>query len=80
MSGFFNTFLGIKIIESAMVEPVQTLRLRDDFEWMTDKGRAEMNQWLLEMFGKKEVMYFLPGMDAAIMSPKNLAMLRLGAL
>ena len=77
-----NTLLGLNIIESPHVQPVPVLQLRPQFVWCSDEFRAEMNAWLLEMFGTKEVMYVFDGRALGLnssgifMNPKHIAMIK----
>lgn len=66
-----NTLLGMKVMTSALVKPVPVLQLSYDFNACTDKFKAEMNEWLLEMFGTKDVMYVV-GKDTLILNPNML--------
>lgn len=52
-----NTLFGMNVMTSSLVRPVPVLQLSLGFDACTDTFKAEMNQWLLEMFGTKEVMY-----------------------
>lgn len=70
--------MGVQLIEHPMLGPEPVLQIRSDFAWCTDRFRAEMNAWLLERFGKREVAYFFGGIDgffsqSLIMSPGALA-------
>jgi len=62
-----NTLFGMKLMTSALVKPVPVLQLSPDFNACTDTFKAEMNRWLLEMFGTKEVGYVI-GKDSLVMS------------
>ncbi len=65
-----------------MVRPVPKLQIRSDFEWVTDNFRAEMNAYLLERFGTKQVAYIIDpgalkmfGRQMIVVSPEALARL-----
>ena len=74
MPGGEVNLCGMKIVESPLVLPVPVLKLRHNTP-VTDKFRTEMNQWLLDTFGEKEVFYLLNS-DTAVVSPKHAARLR----
>lgn len=64
---------GLRIIESPYVPTAeQKLKLRPDVH-VTDKFRAEMDAWLMEMFGTRTVAYiFNTGIHGGIvMNPAN---------
>jgi hypothetical protein len=67
-------FRGMKIHVSPLIQPVPVLRLHPDVP-CSDAFRADMNNWLLKMFGKKDVAYML-GDGRVVLSPKHYAMLR----
>jgi hypothetical protein len=69
-----DILFGMKVVVSPLVKPVPVLSLRNDVP-CTDEFRAELDRWLLDMFGEKEVMYML-GNNTVVMSPKHNAMLR----
>jgi hypothetical protein len=48
-----GTFMGMKIAVSQLLKPFQKIKLRDDV-MLSDEFRAEMNQYLLDMFGTEE--------------------------
>lgn len=56
-----DTILGMKVTTSALVRPVPVLQISPGFDACTDEFRAEMNHWLLEMFGTKDVAYVIGG-------------------
>ena len=62
-----NSLFGVKIVTSNLVKPVPVLQLSNNFTACTDAFKAEVNQWLLEMFGTKEVAYVI-GKDQLVMS------------
>lgn len=70
-----STLLGMNVMTSALVRPVPVLQLSHSFNACTDAFKAEMNQWLLEMFGTKEVMYMI-GKDTLVMNHAMLAKIR----
>jgi hypothetical protein len=80
--GFTEAF-GMKIYEQP-VKIVPILKVSDSVE-MTDCAREEMNAWLLEMFGTREVSAIPKGMalvfgDKLVMRPETCAIIRnLGA-
>jgi len=67
-----STLFGLGVMRSNIVQPVPALQLDPSFSACTDSFKAEMNQWLLETFGTKEVMYVLNG-NTVVMSPGILA-------
>lgn len=66
---------GIRILESPLLEPMQVIRVRDSVH-MTDKCRAEINQWLLDTFGKRDYAIFAPSMNAVFLDPRSAVMLK----
>ena len=62
-----TTLFGMNVMTSALVRPVPVLQLSPDFNACTDTFKAEINRWLLEMFGTKEVMYVI-GKDTLVMN------------
>jgi len=67
-----NTLFGMNVTTSALVTPVPVLRLSPDFNACTDAFKEEMNQWLLDTFGTKEVAYMI-GSDTLILNHALLA-------
>ena len=70
-----NTLFGMKVMTSALVRPVPVLQLSPDFNACTDTFKAEINQWLLEMFGTQEVMYMI-GKDTLVLNQSMLAKIK----
>lgn len=66
---------GMKIIVSPILAPVAKVEIASNFKWITDECRSNINQWLKETFGTKEVCYML-GKDTIVVSPKQAAALR----
>ena len=60
---------------SALVRPVPVLQLSHDFTACTDTFKAETNQWLLEMFGTKDVGYMI-GKDTLVLNHRMLEKLK----
>ena len=52
-----KTFCGLKVMASTNVKPVPVLQISPAFKDCTDDFREEMNQWLLNIFGTKNVAY-----------------------
>ena len=70
----FNTLFGLPVITSSLIpDEVPKLSLHPDAP-VGDKFRAEMNQWLLDMFGTKKVAFVINGKQFVI-HPKNFAIL-----
>lgn len=70
------TVSGMRIIE-APERPV--LQMDPNFKWCSDECRAEMNLWLLEMFGTrsivpKDTVYMFH--NSFVMRPEHAVMLR----
>lgn len=70
-----NTLFGMKIMTSAFIRPVPVLQLSPDFNACTDEFKTEMNQWLLEMFGTKDVAYMI-GKDTLVLNHVMLAQIK----
>ena len=70
-----DTLFGMNVMTSTLVKPVPVLQLSPDFTACTDTFKSEMNQWLLEMFGTKEVMYML-GKDTLALNHAMLAKIK----
>ena len=72
-----NTLFGIPIVTSPYITPQPVLRISHNFEWCSDGFRSDMNKWLLDNFGEREVMYIMqtPAGQRIAMSPKHAAML-----
>lgn len=51
-----SKLFGLDVRTSTLVEPVPKIQLSCDFN-CSDKVREDMNAWLLDMFGTKEVAY-----------------------
>lgn len=49
----------VELIHHPLLQPQPVLQVSKDFEWISDKCRAEMNAWLLEMFGKQDIVYLV---------------------
>jgi hypothetical protein len=74
-------FAGLRIIESPLVAPVARMRLSEKVrEIVTPEFAAEMDAWMLEFFGTKQValMFRDPfsGRASAAVAPLTMAMLR----
>ena len=70
-----DSILGMPIISSPFVPAEQPkLKLRHDVP-VTDAFRAEMDAWLLEMFGTERVAYVLQGKHIYA-NPETVAMIR----
>lgn len=52
-----NTLFGMKVLTSPYILPAPVLQVSPSFTACTDAFRAEMNQWLLDRFGTKDVAY-----------------------
>ena len=59
--------MGMKVATSNLIRPVPVLQLSYNFTACTDTLKAEMNRWLLEMFGTREVAYVI-GKDQMVLS------------
>ena len=70
-----NTLFGMKVMTSALVQPVPVLQLSPDFNVCSDVFKTEMNRWLLEVFGTKEVMYII-GKDTLVLNHAMLEKVR----
>jgi len=44
----------MRIIKSAYLQQLPAVQISPDYDGGTDEGMAEMNAWLLKMFGKKD--------------------------
>lgn len=66
-------FTGLRIVTSPLLESVPVLQVRDNVP-MTDEGRANMNKWLLDMFGTRDVVMFMNG--GVVMSPSAFVQLQ----
>ena len=66
MGNFSPSLFGMNIMTSALVRPVPRIQLSPEFN-CSDSVRTDMNAWLLEMFGTKEVMYRM-GDDTLVLS------------
>ena len=66
-----------KFIHSPLLDPQPKLRIRDDVP-VSDKFRAEMNQWLADTFGYTEdkFAYLMPSRGFAMVSNRHLAMIK----
>lgn len=66
----------MQIIVSPLIKPVPVLQVSPDFQFCSDEFRRDMNAWLLEIFGEKEVCFLINGGSAVLVSPKQFATLR----
>lgn len=80
-----NTMFGFPVITSPLVQPVPVLTFDPAHKlcWATPEFRAEMNAWLLERFGTKEVAYIfdphalrIMGNQTIVMHPETVARLK----
>lgn len=71
-----GTFYGMKILQSPLVTPVPVVQISPDFKWCSDELRCNLNAWLLETLGTKEVIYRV-GKDTVIMSPRHFNFLKM---
>jgi hypothetical protein len=79
---------GMRIVESPHIVPVPKIQVSPSFKWCSEECRREMNAFLLDTFGTKEVAYIIDssylsplgfpgrGMDTLVVNPKHVAMLR----
>jgi len=67
---------GIRIQISPLIQPVARIQLRHNFKWCSEPCRSEMNHWLKDTFGTKEVCYMLNG-NTIVVSPEQAAALKL---
>lgn len=56
-----NSIFGMNVRTSSLVQPVPVLKLSADFKHISDEFRSEIDAWLLDMFGAKEVAYMIGG-------------------
>ena len=70
-----NTLFGMNVMTSTLVKPVPVLQLSSDFTACTEQFKYEMNQWLLDMFGTKDVMYVIDN-NTLVMNNKMLDKLK----
>ncbi len=70
-----NTLFGMNVMTSSLVRPVPVLQLAPDFTACTEDFRQEMNNWLLDMFGTREVFYVI-GKDTMVMNHAMLAKIK----
>lgn len=70
------TFMGINVVVSNHLPPQPALKISPDFEWITDKKRAEVNKWLLDAFGCKEQAVFMKEKNCLIVSPRTFEALK----
>lgn len=74
MKGDLSRFCGIQITPHPYApSELPKLKLRPDVP-VTDKFRAEMDAWLLEMFGTEKVVFMWQG--GILASPENVVMLK----
>jgi hypothetical protein len=66
-----NTLFGMNVMTSALVKPVPVLQISPAFKDCSDECREEMNRYLLEMFGTKDVAYMI-GKDTLVLNSKML--------
>jgi len=78
-----QTFMGIRVAPTSLVQPVPKIQISPKFEWCTHEFRADYNSWLLERFGTVGVAYFfdprmlgMTGDRTLFMNPKHVAMLK----
>lgn len=69
-------FGGMKVVVSPLLQPIAKIEIDPKFKWITAGCRSNINQWLKETFGTKEVCYMI-GNDTVVVSPKQHAALRL---
>jgi len=58
---------GMKVVVSDYLQPVPRIELSTEFKWCSEGFREKQNQWLLKMFGAKDVAYMMN--DDIIMTP-----------
>lgn len=56
MNTLVGSIFGLDVRTSPLLRPVPNIQLSCDFN-CSDKVREDMNAWLLDMFGTKEVAY-----------------------
>lgn len=69
-----DTFMGLPIFVSPFVQGEPKLRVRESVP-MTDAYRAEINDWLLDLFGRHEVG-ILMAVDRIFVNAAGLAAIR----
>ena len=52
-----DRIFGLEVRTSPLVQPIPKLQLSLQFNDCTDSFKAEMNKWLLDKFGTKDVFY-----------------------
>ena len=67
--------LGMKIIESPLIQPIPRLQLSHNFNACSDRFTADMNAWLKERFGTYMPTYVIGG-STLVVSPEHMSMLR----
>lgn len=50
---------GVRIVESPYVQPVPKIQVDPALRWISDECRRDVNRFLLETFGTKEVAYVI---------------------
>lgn len=79
-----NLFDSIRIQASPLVKPVQTLKVSPNCP-CSDEMRAEMDKYLLDMFGMQDCAYLMDfsmaglgfGHQVFVMNPEYVAMLKM---
>jgi hypothetical protein len=57
----FLQYQGMRIVANPHLAAVAKIQISPDFEWITDEYRAEIDGWLLSMFGTKEPWFVVDG-------------------
>lgn len=67
---------GVAVYVSPLIRPVAKIKIRADFEWITDEARARIDAELLDMFGTAEQVIMMNG--GAYVSPATYERLKKG--
>jgi hypothetical protein len=65
----------MKVIESSLLKPIPKIQLSHSFNDCSPECKADMNAWLLEMFGTYTPCYII-GKDTLIISTEQMEKLR----
>lgn len=69
-----KTLFGLNVVVSPLVQPVPKVQLSPDFDACSPHVKSEMNAWLLDRFGTREVCYVIGG-GTLVLSPRHMATL-----
>ena len=70
-----DSIFGMKVMTSSLVQPVPVLQLSHDFAACTEQFKSDMNKWLLDKFGTKEVAYVI-NKDTIVLNKEMLSKIK----